>query len=125
MNKDLVQRAQELEQTLQMQLSIAKKESEGLIKVGGVALAGAVVAFVAFKIFGGSKRNTKTKRVLETLQKEGLLDNEIRDRITKKNKVGLLGRLGSLLLPIAVNYGREQLVHRLNEPKIRVVNDPK
>ncbi|MCL6258900.1 hypothetical protein M3O96_07375 [Aquiflexum sp. TKW24L] len=124
MNKELVQKAQELEQTLHMQLSFAKKESEGLIKVGGVALAGAVVAFVAYRVFG-NKKNTKTKKVLETLEKEGLLDQDIRDRITKKNKIGLLGRLGTILLPIAVNFGREQLLNRLNEPKNKSEEDAK
>jgi hypothetical protein len=118
MNKELVKKAQELEQTLQMQLSIAKKESEGLIKVGGVALAGAVVAFAAYRIFG-PKKNNKTKRVLETLEKEGLLDEDIRDRITKKNKVGFLGRIGAVLLPIAVNYGRNQLINKINENKVK------
>lgn len=124
MNKELVEKAHELEQTLKMQLDIVRKESSDYVKVGGAVLAGSIIAFTAFKIFG-SKQNKKTKKVLDALEKQGLLDDEIKDKLTRKRQPGLLGRLGTILLPLAVNYGREQLLNRLNEPKNKSEEDAK
>lgn len=124
MKNDLGRKAEELEQTLKMQLDIAKKESEDYIKIGGAVLAGAVVAYAAYRVLS-SKKNKKTKKVLETLEREGLLDEEIKTKLTQKTQPGFMGRLGAVLLPIAVSYGRDQLMNRLNEPKIKSGEDAK
>ncbi|MCH6200117.1 hypothetical protein MMU07_11025 [Aquiflexum sp. LQ15W] len=124
MKNDLNKKAEELEQTLQMQLDLAKKESEEWIKVGGVVLAGALITFATIKLLG-RKKNKKTQKVLETLEKEGLLDEEIKTKLTQKNQPGFLGRLSAVLLPIVVSYGRDQLMNRLNEPKIKPEEDAK
>jgi len=123
MKSELNNKIEELEQTLQMQLSIVKKESGDFVKIGGVLLAGAGLAFLAFRLLSRKKDNTK--RVLEVLEKEGLLDKEIQDKLTSKRQPGLMGRLGAILLPIAVNYGREQFMNRLNEPKRKPEEDAK
>jgi hypothetical protein len=123
MKSELNNKIEELEQTLQMQLSIVKKESGDFVKIGGVLLAGAGLAFLAFRLLSRKKDNTK--RVLEVLEKEGLLDKEIQDKLTSKRQPGLIGRLGAILLPIAVNYGREQFMNRLNEPKRKPEEDAK
>ena len=124
MKSDLTKKAEELEQTLKMQLDIAQKESEDYIKIGGAVLAGAVVAFAVYKIFSG-KKNKKTKKVLEVLEKEGLLDEEIKEKLIRKSDPGFMGRLGAALLPIAINYGREQLINKLIEPKTKIGEDAK
>lgn len=124
MKNELNKKAEELEQTLKVQLDMVKKESGDYIKIGGAVLAGGLVAFAAYRIFG-RKKNNKTKRVLQTLEREGLLDEEIREKLTRKLEPGFLGRLSAVLLPIAVNYGREQLANKLNEPKIKPVEDAK
>ncbi len=123
MKSELNNKIEELEQTLQMQLSIVKKESGDFVKIGGVLLAGAGLAFLVFRLLSRKKDNTK--RVLEVLEKEGLLDKEIQDKLTSKRQPGLMGRLGAILLPIAVNYGREQFMNRLNEPKRKPEEDAK
>lgn len=123
MRSELNKKAEELEQTLQMQLSIVKKDSGDFIKIGAVVLASAGLAFVAFKLLKG--KNNKTKKILEVLEKEGLLDKEIEEKLTSKRQPGLMGRLGAVLLPIAVNYGREQIMNRLNEPKRKPEEDAK
>ena len=122
MKSDLTKKAEELEQTLKMQLDIAQKESEDYIKIGGAVLAGAVVAFAVYKIFSG-KKNKKTKKVLEVLEKEGLLDEEIKEKLIRKSDPGFMGR--AALLPIAINYGREQFLNRVNEPKKKSEEDAK
>ena len=62
MKNELNKKAEELEQTLQMQLDLAKKESEDWIKVGGVVLAGALITFATVKLLG-RKKNKKTQKV--------------------------------------------------------------
>lgn len=111
---ELEKKAEELEQTLEMQLSLVKKESEGFAKIGGAILLGGIVAFTAVRLLG-RKKNNKTEKILKTLEKEGLLDEEIKHKLTQKSQPGLLGRLGAILLPIAINYGKEQFLKKLNE----------
>lgn len=114
MEDTLKKKAKELEQTLEMQLSLAKKESEDWVKIGGVVLAGGVLAFLAVKLLSG-KKNKKTEKVLEVLEREGLLDDEISEKLTKKREPGFLGRLSAIVLPLAIKYGQEQLMKKLNE----------
>lgn len=114
MKEDLKKKAEELEQTLEMQLSLAKKESEDWIKVGAAVLAGGAIAFLAVRLLTGEK-NRKTEKVLKVLEKEGLLDEEITKKLTKKTDTGFLGRLGAVLLPIAINYGKEHLMNQLHQ----------
>ena len=111
---ELQKKAEELEQTLEMQLSLVKKESEGFAKIGGAVLLGGIVAFAAVRLLG-KKKNRKTEKVLQTLEKEGLLDEEIKTKLTQKSQPGLMGRLGAILLPIAINYGKEQFFNKLHE----------
>ncbi|RPA69722.1 hypothetical protein EF405_00030 [Cyclobacteriaceae bacterium YHN15] len=122
MNEELKKKAEELEQTLEMQMSLAKKESEDLVKVGGAILLGGVIAFLAVRLFTGRK-DKKTEKVLKVLEKEGLLDEEIHSKLTKKTQPGFLGRLSAVLVPIAINYGREQLIKKFNEEGPIKVND--
>jgi flagellar biogenesis protein FliO len=114
MREELKKKAEELEQTLEMQMSLAKKESEDLVKVGGAILVGGVIAFLAVRLFIG-KKDKKTEKILKVLEKEGLLDEEIQSKLTKKNQPGFLGRLSAVLVPIAINYGREQLIKKFKE----------
>ncbi|WP_373523278.1 hypothetical protein [Aquiflexum sp.] len=111
---ELEKKALELEQTLGMQLSLVKKESEGFAKIGGAIILGGVVAFSAVKLLG-RKKNKKTDKVLQTLEKEGLLDEEIKQKLTQRTQPGMFGRLGAILLPIAINYGKEQFFKKMNE----------
>jgi len=113
-NKELQKKAEELEQTLKMQLSIARNESGDYLKMGAIVLGSAMIAAATVKILG-SKKKKKTQKVLQVLEKEGLLDEELQHRLTQKNQPGLMGRIGMALLPIAMNYGREFLMKRLNE----------
>ncbi|MGY6521954.1 MAG: hypothetical protein ACXIUD_09515 [Mongoliitalea sp.] len=113
-NKELQKKAEELEQTLKMQLSIARNESGDYLKMGAIVFGSAIIAAATVKILG-SKKKKKTAKVLQVLEKEGLLDEELEHRLTQKKQPGLMGRIGMALLPIAMNYGREFLMKRLNE----------
>lgn len=124
MSEELERKSKELEQTLQMQLEIAKKESEEWVKIGAVALASGLLAFGLYKVFGSNKEKKKTKKVMEALEKEGLLDEEIKKKLTQKADPGLLGRLGVALLPIALNYGKEHLLNKLQESPTKSTDEP-
>lgn len=115
---ELEKKAEELEQTLGMQLSLVKQESEGFAKIGGGLLLGGIIAFSAVRLLG-RKKNRKTEKVLQTLEKEGLLDEEIKHKLTQKSQPGLMGRLGAIILPIAINYGKEQFMKKMNESENR------
>lgn len=124
MKEELKKKAEELEQTLEMQMTLAKKESEDLVKIGGAILAGGVIAFLAVRLLL-AKKDKKTEKVLKVLEKEGLLDEDIRSKLTQKNQPGFLGRLSAVLVPIAINFGREQLIKKFSEGEPIEVQDEK
>lgn len=115
MKEELERKAAELEKALLTQVQVARKESEDWVKIAGVALVSGIVAYGIVKILGNSKEKKKTKKVMAALEKEGLLDNDIKKKLTQKPEPGLLGRLGVALLQIAINFGKEQLLNRLQE----------
>lgn len=112
MKEDLKKKAEELEQTLGMQLSLAKKESEDWVKAGAGVLVGGLVAFSVFRILSG-KKNKKTENVLKVLEREGLLDEELEKKLTQKQSSGFMSRMGALLLPILINYGKQQFLDQM------------
>lgn len=124
MREDLKKKAEELEQTLEMQLTLAKKESEDWVKIGGAVVVSGALAFLAVRLLTG-KKNKKTEKVLKVLEKEGLLDEEIQSKLTQKSQPGFLGRLTAILIPIAIKYGQDQFLNRFNEPNNTLKEDEK
>ena len=122
MSDALKKKAEELEQTLQMQLTLAKKESEDWVKVGGAVVAGGILAFLAVRLLTG-KKNKKTEKVLQVLEREGLLDEEIAEKLSKKSEPGFFGRLAAVALPIALQYGQELLMKKLKEEDAKQGDD--
>jgi hypothetical protein len=118
-------KAEELEQTLNMQLSRLKQDTEGWVKIGGTVAAGAVAAFLITRLFT-KKKSKKTDRVLLTLQREGLLDDEIKAKLTgSRPNTGFMSRMGSVLLPIVLNFGKEQIRQRLEQQQYQSLNERK
>lgn len=111
MNEELKKQAEALEQTLRMQLSVAKNEQGDILKLGAAVLGGGILAFSLVRLFKGKKRK-KMQRVMETLEREGLLDDDIRSRLRSSRSPGLLQRAGMLLLPILIKKGRERFLEQ-------------
>jgi hypothetical protein len=85
MSKDLEKKSEELEQTLAKQLELLKKDSEDWLKLGALVAVGALVTYGLFK--ATSKKKVKnTDKALEVLEKEGLLNEDIKNRLVKPAK---------------------------------------
>lgn len=124
MDEELRKRAEDLEETLKLQLHLAKHESGDIVKAVGTVLIGGILSYSLYRVFRIKKSN-KTDRVLKTLEKEGLLDSEIKSKLTQKHSSGFWARLGGLLLPIAINYGKDFVIQRIGNEKKELVHDVK
>ncbi len=122
MNEDLKKKAEELEQTLKMQLQMVKNESGEIVKVGGTVLVGGLLSYTLIRIFR-KKKNRKTDKVMQALASQGLLDNEIRAKLTQKRSSGLFGRLSGILLPMAINFGKEKFIQKMEQGKRNKINE--
>lgn len=113
MRKDLEEKSKELEQTLAKQLELLKKDSEDWVKIGGVALVGALVAF-AFLKTKKKKKDRTTEKALALLEKEGLLSEEIEEKLKSKPKSsGFLPSLGQRLMILGLAYAKEKYLPNL------------
>jgi len=117
MKEDLVRKAAELEETLEMQFKVVKKESEVWVKVGAGVLIGGLVGYGIYKALSKNKKPNKTDKVLKTLEKEGLLDDEIRMKLTQKksSNSGFMAKIGALLLPFVIDYGKQMITQEMNK----------
>jgi uncharacterized membrane-anchored protein YhcB (DUF1043 family) len=120
MKEELVKKAAQLEETLEMQLKVVKKESEVWVRIGAGVLVGGLIGYGIYKFLSKGKKPNKTDKVLKTLEKEGLLDDEIRMKLTQKQSSngGILGKFGALLLPFAIDYGKQMLAQEMNRQAI-------
>ncbi|MCH7397773.1 hypothetical protein MM236_07230 [Belliella sp. DSM 107340] len=107
--EDLKNKAIELEQTLQAQLNFLKTDSKDFVKIGAGVLLGGLTAFGIVKAIKG-KKNSKNKRIMEVLEKEGLLDKDTIERLNTKKSTGFKARMVAVLLPMIIAYGREKLM---------------
>ncbi|GAB2618628.1 hypothetical protein GCM10026987_15280 [Belliella aquatica] len=110
MKEDLLKKAEELEETLQAQLNLIKSDSQDWLKVGSGILAGGLVAFGLVRLLKG-KKNSKNKKIMNVLEKEGLLDDEIVAKLNAKKQSGFTARMAAILLPMAIAYGRDKLIN--------------
>jgi hypothetical protein len=124
MDEDLRKRAEDLEETLKLQLHLAKHESGDIAKAAGTVLVGGILSYTLFRIFRKKKSN-KTDRVLKTLEKEGLLDSDIKSKLTQKHSSGFWAKLSGLLLPLAINYGKDFVAQRIGNEKKVLMHDVK
>ncbi|NVJ86562.1 MAG: hypothetical protein HWE15_09680 [Algoriphagus sp.] len=116
MKKELENQAEELEQTLQKQLDLLKKDSEDWLKVGGAVLAGGLLAYTLVKA-SKRKKNRKTAKALEVLEREGLLDKELEEKLSKTQKSTFWPSLGQRLLLVGFALAQEKLLKKLIDPE--------
>ncbi|MEN2282891.1 hypothetical protein AAGF08_12185 [Algoriphagus sp. SE2] len=113
MKKELENKAEELEQTLAKQLELLKTDSGDWIKIGGIAIAGGLIALAILKI-NKRKKNRSTEKALEVLEREGLLNEEIENKLRNhSNSRGFWPTLSQRLLILVLAYAKEKYLPSL------------
>ncbi|MFC3416529.1 hypothetical protein [Algoriphagus hitonicola] len=115
MKNELENKAEELEQTLQKQLDLLKKDSEDWLKVGGAVLVGGLLAYTIVKA-SKRKKSNKTQRAIDVLEREGLLDDDLRNKITKPKKSTFWPSMSQRLLILGLALAKEKFFKDLFNP---------
>ena len=115
MNKELEKKSEELEQTLAKQLELLKKDSEDWLKVGAVVAVGALLTYGILKAASKKKEKT-TDKALEVLEKEGLLNDEIKDRLTKPKKSTFWPTITQRLLILGLALAKDKIYNEIFAP---------
>jgi hypothetical protein len=108
-------KTEELEETLAAQLEMLRKESGEWLKVGAAVAVGALVVYGIFKATGKKKDHT-TDRAMAVLEKEGLLDDDIKERLTTQKKSTFWPNLTQRLLILGLALGKEKLAEMFTPP---------
>lgn len=114
MNKDLERKSEELQQTLAKQLDLFKKDSEDWLKLGAVVAVGALVTYGIFKATSRKKERT-TDKALEVLEKEGLLNEDLKNRLTK-SKSTFWPSLTQRLLILGLALAKDKIYNEIFVP---------
>lgn len=112
MSNDLERKSEELEQTLSKQLEILKKDSEDWLKVGAAVAAGALLTYGIVKLTK-SKNKKETQKAIEVLKKEGLLNSDIKKRLTETKRSSIWPSLGQRLLILGLAVAKEKLFREI------------
>lgn len=112
MNKDLKKKEEELEQSLARQLELFKAESGDWLKVGGVVLAGGLIAFAIFKT-RSNRKDRKIEEALLVLEREGLLSKEIEKKLTEGSTSTFWPNISQRLLILGLSFAKEKFLPNL------------
>lgn len=112
MSNKLEKRSEELEQTLAKQLEVLKKDSEEWIKVGAVVAVGALLTYGI--IHATRKKKVKTTdKALEVLEKEGLLNEDIKKRLTKSKSSSFWPSLTQRLVILGLALAKDKIFNEI------------
>lgn len=112
MSKELEKKSEELEQTFMKQLQLLKEDSKVWFKVGGVVLAGGLLAFAIIHATK-KKKNRETDRALEVLEREGLLSKDMERKLTTSSTSRFWPSLGERLLFVGLAFAKEKFLPNL------------
>lgn len=112
MSNKLEQKSEELEQTLAKQLELLKKDSEEWLKVGAVVAVGALLTYGILKATKKKKVRT-TDKALEVLEKEGLLNEDIKKRLTKPKSSTFWPNLTQRLVILGLALAEDKIFHEI------------
>ncbi len=103
---------EELEQTLAKQLEVFKKESEELLKVGAVVAVGALLTYGIIKATRKKKVRT-TDKAIEVLEREGLLSDDIKKRLTKSKGSSFWPSFTQRLVILGLALAKDKIFHEI------------
>ncbi|WP_377916520.1 hypothetical protein [Algoriphagus aquatilis] len=112
MSKELEKKSEELEQTLTKQLDLLKKDSQDWLKVGAAVAVGAVIAYGIVKATR-KKKVKNTEKALEVLEKEGLLNDELKNRLTKPKSSSFWPTVTQRLLILGLALAKDKIYNEL------------
>ena len=112
MSKELEKKSEELEQTLAKQLGLLKKDSEDWLKVGAAVAVGALIAYGIVKATRKKKEKT-TDMALEVLQKEGLLNEDIKTRLTESKQSSFWPNLTQRLVILGLALAKDKIYNEI------------
>ncbi|UZD21332.1 hypothetical protein PBT90_17575 [Algoriphagus halophytocola] len=116
MSKDLKKKEVELQETFARQLELVKAESADWVKVGGIALAGGLIAFAIIQS-RKKRKNRSTEKAMEVLAREGLLSEEIERKLTQESKSSIWPSLRQRLLILGLALAKEKFLPNLFNPE--------
>ena len=108
MSKELEQKSAALEKALEKQLSSFKKGSEDWVKVGAAVAVGALVVYGLSQL-SHRKKEKDTDKALAILEREGLLNLEIKDRLTQPKSSSLWTSLAQKVLFLGLALAKDKL----------------
>ena len=108
MSKQLEKKSADLEKALEKQLSGFKKGSEDWVKVGAAVAVGALVVYGLTQL-SHRKKVKNTDKALEVLEREGLLNPEIKDRLTQPNSSSIWTSLAQKVLFLGLALAKDKL----------------
>ncbi len=115
MSNRLDKKSEELEQTLAMQLEVLKKESEDWAKVGAVVAVGALLVYGLVKVTRKKKVTTNDK-AMALLEREGLLNRDIKERLSKSNKSSFWPSMSQRLIILGLALAKDKLFNGIFSP---------
>ena len=90
------------------QLNDLKKGSEDWMKVGAAVAVGALLVYGVVKL-SSKKKEKNTDKALEVLEKEGLLNADLKERLTRQKSSALWGSLAQKLLFLGIALAKDKL----------------
>lgn len=112
MSNELEKKSEELEQTFMKQIQLFKEDSKDWLKVGGVVLAGGLLAFALINA-SKKKKNRETDRALEVLEREGLLSKDLERKLTSSSKSSFWPSIGERILLVGLAFAKEKYLPNL------------
>lgn len=96
---DLEKQSEELEQTLQKQLELVKKDSDVYLKIAGIALVSGLVTATAYRL-------TRSKPAAKVKKKK---------KKSKKKRYSFWGNIRSRMFWLALDFGKQALIRKVQE----------
>src|SRR5690606_13162920 len=106
---DLKKRAEELEQSLQLQLAQLKKDSETWLKVGGAIVA------VALVVSAVAKKSNKKKKGFKNLHLADPIEEPVRQIQKKAQKASFFSPFKKRLFMALLSLGQAKLMEELKK----------
>jgi hypothetical protein len=116
MSNYLESKSEELEQTLAKQIELLKKDSEDWLKFGAVVAVGVVIGYGIVKATRKKRVKKDSIRAMEVLEKEGLLNEDIKTRLTSSKQSTFWPNLTQRLLILGLALAKDKIYNMIFVP---------